>query len=104
MALHRLLDDPAEADPDVARLWAVATVAREFGVLPSEAALAMDRDPERLDIVCAELVQYAEAKLAYDRVRDHKVRDELVSSSRLAALVEENLFQIAKERRERGDG
>lgn len=98
MSLHRLLDDPESADTaDVRRLWAVATVAREFGVLPSEAARAMDADPERLDLVCAELVQYAEAKAAYERITDHKARDELVSRSKLAAEVEINTFAIAKE-------
>jgi hypothetical protein len=98
MSLHRLLDDPENAEPDVARLWAVATVAREFGVLPSVVAQALDRDPERIDLVCAELVQYAEAKLAYARAKDHKSRTELVRGSRLAAEVEANLFAIAKER------
>ena len=35
---RNVIDDPAAADPTTARLWAVATVAREFHVLPSSAA------------------------------------------------------------------
>lgn len=102
MSLHRLLDNPPSAPPEIKRLWAVATVAREFAVLPSSAARAMDADPEALDLICAELVQYAEAKGAYERLTDGKARDELVRRSRLAAEVEGNLFALAKER-SRGD-
>lgn len=99
MSLHQLLDDPTAADPSTARLWALATVAREFHVLPSIAARHLDRDPERVDLVCAEMLQYAQAKLAYESAKDHKARDELVQRSRLASTVEENVFALVKERR-----
>jgi len=85
-------------------MWALAVVARTFGVLPTVVARDLNEDPERLSLVCAEMLQYADAKTAYDQARDQNARNALVGSSRLAAEAEVNAFALAKERREAQKG
>ena len=41
-------------------------MAKEFGVLPSQAARDLDADPMRLSLSCLELLEYARAKGVHD--------------------------------------
>lgn len=69
-ALHQLLDGwqtPDLDDPDVGRLLVIARVAETFHVLPTIVARDLDRDPERLSLMCMSLLQYAEAHDAEKR-------------------------------------
>ena len=73
-SLHQILDGRPPDDPDVARLWLCAVVAREFGVLPSAVARDLDEDPEQLSLLCLSLLRYAEAHAAYRRANKHELK------------------------------
>jgi len=81
----------------------VAVVAKEFGVLPTQAARDLDRDPDRLSFDCVGLLRYAEAKRAYDLAgiegRDQEYMRKLKRAWPLVDDVEDNEFGILKEKR-----
>jgi hypothetical protein len=80
----------------VQRQWLVAKVAKEFGVLPSQAARAMDADPEGIDLIGLGLLRYAEAHAAYRRA--DKTELKAWQGSKVMAMVEENDFADARDR------
>jgi hypothetical protein len=73
----------------------VAKVAKEFGVLPSQAARAMDADPEGIDLIALGLIRYAEAHAAYRRANKEELK--AWQGSKVMAIVEENDFAVARE-------
>lgn len=56
-------------DPEVERLLILARVGQTFNTLPSVVARALDEDPERIDIICASFLTYAQGKAAYDAAK-----------------------------------
>jgi len=81
----------------------IAVVAKEFGVLPTQAARDLDRDPDRLSFECIGLLRYAEAKHEYDRAsiegRDAEYMTKFRRAFPLVADVEANEFAILQEKR-----
>jgi hypothetical protein len=97
-----LLDDVEgeEVDPHVSWLWTVAIISREFGVLPSVAARDLDSDPRRLSIACIYLLQYAEAKGAFDAAKDDKALEPW-KGNKMMNEVRRNSRDLGLERRDR---
>lgn len=48
----------------------VASIAKEFGVLPSAVARDLDADPRQISKACLLLLRYAEAKSAFDSAKN----------------------------------
>jgi len=86
----------------VPRLWTAAVVANAFHVLPSVAARALDEDPERVDIECLELLNYARVKRLFD---DAKSDEELApyANDETMLLVRRNTFDVHHSRTHPGD-
>jgi hypothetical protein len=84
-------------DPDVRRLWTVAVIAKEFGVLPSVVARDLDRDAELMSLVCLDFLRYSEAKAAFDGAEDDNALKPW-RGSEMMALVKEHTFEIRGER------
>lgn len=80
----------------------MAAVAKEFGVLPSQAARAMDADSENLDILCVELLRYAEAKTVFDS--NNKKAIEAWKGSEMMEEVTRNSFAAAERAMKRAGG
>lgn len=77
----------------------IARVAETFHVLPSQAARALDDDAEQLDLVCLDLLTYAEIKGAFDRAgNDDKALEHLKDHPHMLA-VRRNAFDLHSERR-----
>ena len=73
-------------------------MANSYHVLPSQAARDLDNDPEQLSLVCLTLLNYADAKRAFDQAKD-KTRDLAAwKDSNLMPHVERNTFDLHKER------
>lgn len=85
-------------DPTVASAWTVAVVAEKFGVLPTVVAQDLEDDPTRFSLLCAKLLQYAEAKSAFDRSEDP---DDLKvwQGTSVMRHVKKNFFDLAAERK-----
>jgi hypothetical protein len=84
-------------DPDVRRLWTVAVIAKEFGVLPSVVARDLDSDAELMALVCLDFLRYSEAKSVFDNAES----DEALKpwrGSEMMAMVKEHTFDIRGER------
>lgn len=81
-------------DHDIHRLWTVAVIAKEFHVLPSVVARDLDEDPERLSLVCLQLLRYAEAKDAWDS--NNKDRIKAFSGSDMMKRVQEYEFDLVQ--------
>lgn len=64
-------------------------------MLPTQAAKAMDRDPEGLCHIGLSLLRYSEAHAAYRRANKHELK--AWEGSKLMAMVEEIDFAIARE-------
>ena len=82
-------------DPGVHRLWIVAQIAKEFGVLPSAVARDFDSDPEQTSAVCLSLLRFAEAKAAYETANKKVL--EAWEGSPMMAEVEEIEGAIAQQ-------
>lgn len=69
-------------------------VAREWGVLPSQAALDLDDDPEQLALACIPLLRYAQAHAAFKRAN----KTELKGWRGVPVMdeVEVNAFELAQ--------
>ena len=74
----------------------MATVAREFQVLPSVVARDLDSDPEMLSLECLSLLQYASAKALWDS-DPKRARSE---GSAVMEQVIDNDFALAAEQME----
>jgi hypothetical protein len=61
-------------------------VAKEFRVLPSVAARAIDRDPMHFNLACLHLIRYAEAKQAFDKGKSPKAIEAWKGSEVMAAV------------------
>lgn len=79
------------------RLWLIAAVAKAFHVLPSVAARDLDEDPERLSLLCLPLINYAEAKAAFDGAEDDEALKGWAGSKSMEAVTR-NTFELHKER------
>lgn len=95
-SLHQLLDEKEPDDPDVRRIWTIAIVAKEFGVLPSVVARDLDNDAEQLSLLCIEALRYSEAKRAFDSAEDEESLKSWKGSAVMAA-VDRNAFDLRKE-------
>lgn len=93
-SFHQLLIDDEPDDPDVARLWLVTQVAKEFNVLPTVAAADMDSDPQRMTLAALMLLRYAAAKEAFDRDDEKELK--LWRRSKMMQAVTKNAFDIHK--------
>lgn len=80
---------------DVARMYTIACIAKEFGVLPSVVARDLDNDPEQLSLECLKLLSYAEAKSVYDSGNKHMIDSR--KDSPVMQEVEKNDFALAEE-------
>ncbi len=85
-------------DPDVRRLWTIAVVANSYHVLPSVVARDLDNDPEQLSLVCLTLLNYADAKRAFERGNEHELAS--WKDSPMMGHVEKNTFDLHQERLE----
>ena len=87
---------------DVARMYTIACIAKEFGVLPSVVAKDLDDDPEQLSLECLKLLSYAEAKSVYDSGNksmidareDSPVMQEVIKND--FAMAEEKMLEARK--------
>lgn len=75
----------------------IAVIADQFHVTPFQAARDLDDDPERLSIICTQMLRYAEAKRAFDSA---KKADDLKPWRDSLAMreVERNTFTLHHER------
>ncbi len=78
-------------------MWNVALVAKEFAVLPSVAARAIDRDPMHYNLACLHLLRYGDAKAAFDKAKTPKAL-EAWRGSEVMAAVKRNAAELHKER------
>ena len=92
-----MLDDEEPDDPDVRRLWLVATVADQFHQLPSMVARSLDSDPSRIDLAVIPLLRYNEAKHAFDNSKDS---DDLKpwQGNKIMEAVMKNTMELHRER------
>ena len=76
---------------------AVARVAETFHQLPSVVARDLDRDPERLSLLCLHFLQYADA---YDAEKRAQSDDDLKHwrGSEIMDMVVQNKYDFHKER------
>lgn len=77
------------------RLWTIALVAKEFGVLPTRVARDLDDDPEQLSLLSIGLLRYAECKAAFDD--GGKISRKPWEGSKTWEAVEANAFALAEE-------
>lgn len=96
--MHQLLDDEEPEDYDVIRLWVVARIAKEFGVLPSAVARDLDEDPEHSSIVAIQMLGYAHAKAEYDAAKGDEKKLEHWKDSSTMDTVRDNTFKMMKAR------
>ena len=82
---------------DVARLFTLGRIAKEFGVLPSEVARDLDEDPEQSALVCSELLHYAEAYSVF-RSNNKKMIEAWDGDTAMEA-VKQNEFDLFREER-----
>lgn len=90
------MDEKEPEDKDVKRLWIIALIAKEFGVLPTVVAEDLDNDPEMLSWKCIPLLRYADAKIAFDTAKDEKSLTAWEGSKIMEAVMM-NTFQLRKE-------
>ena len=78
----------------------IARVAETFHVLPSVVARDLDRDPERLSLICMSLLQYAEA---YDAEKRAKSEDDMKmwKGNKVMDMVIDTKFALRQERIEK---
>lgn len=82
--------------------------AKEFGVLPSQVARDMERDPRRLTITCFPLLSYSRCKAEYDAYKgDDKQLEHWKGSATLEAVKEntmQSLVELRDHRKHRAEG
>jgi len=66
-------------------------------VLPTVVARDLDRDPERLSLLCVEALEYARAKAAYDHAGGDRKKLDAWSGSQMMDLVESATFELVAE-------